>query len=99
MRRQEMILSYGEDKFFYITRKLFDRLSAELNTDGKAEYIVMDQLVPPFSTSRYLNYFTNLKIIVIDRDPRDLYLLNKLFWNEGWIPSDDVHFIVTMNRG
>ncbi len=90
MRRQEMILSYGEDKFFYITRKLFDRLSAELNTDGKAEYIVMDQLVPPFSTSRYLNYFTNLKIIVIDRDPRDLYLLNKLFWNEGWIPSDDV---------
>ena len=90
MRRKEMILSYGADNFFKVTQSMFDDLTNELVKGEDDRYLVMDQLVPPYSTQRYINYFSNIKIIVIDRDPRDLYLLNKLFWNEGWIPSNDI---------
>lgn len=90
MRRKEMILSYGADNFFKATQSMFDDLTNELVKGEDDRYLVMDQLVPPYSTQRYINYFSNIKIIVIDRDPRDLYLLNKLFWNEGWIPSNDI---------
>lgn len=43
--------------------------------DGKSSYIVLDQLVPPTNINRYRRYFCNLKTIVVDRDPRDVFLL------------------------
>ena len=33
------------------------------------------------NTNRYFNYVDNLKVIVVDRDPRDLFLLNETHWN------------------
>lgn len=81
--------SCTKEQFLNITRKYTESIFDVANDNGY-EYIVFDQLVPPTNTSRYINYFNDLKIIVVDRDPRDLYLLNKMFWKEGWIPTDNV---------
>lgn len=88
--RSEMILSQDSVLFFDATRKYFHDLLTILSEYDKYENLVLDQLVPPFHTERYSKYFDNIKIIIIDRDPRDLYILNKKYWNEGWIPTDDV---------
>ena len=93
-----MILCNDSELFYNETRKYFDSLIRELpGIEGK-EYVHMDQLVPPYQLGRYSNYFDKIKILVIDRDPRDLYLLNKLHWSEGWIPSDNVETYVKWFR-
>ena len=30
----------------------------------------------------------------MDRDPRDLYLLNEIFWHEAWIPTKNIELYV-----
>lgn len=89
-KRSKMYFSYPGEKFFDYTKVYFKELFNEIECTDKCEFIAIDQLVPSSNISRYINYFDNIKVIVVDRDPRDLYLLNKLFWNEGWIPSKDI---------
>ena len=45
-----------------------------------------DQLVPPTNVSRYLRYFDDIKVVCVDRDPRDLFLLEKT-WKGTIIPK------------
>ena len=89
-RKLPIELSISEDLFFESTRRLFTNLLTSYDPDFRYEYLCVDQLVPAYNFKRYSKYFDNLRIVVVDRDPRDLYLLNKLFWDEGWIPSGDV---------
>lgn len=90
MHRERMESGRGLDSFLEATRNYFEKLFNVLNPDGKYEYVQLDQLVPSNNYKRYLKYFNNLKIIEVDRDPRDMYILNRKFWHEGWIPSDDI---------
>jgi hypothetical protein len=64
-----------------------DKLLQEENIDNNFKYILLDQATPPISSSKYSRYFTNPKTIIVDRDPRDLYVLNKALWGVGYIPS------------
>lgn len=89
-KRETMYFSVPKDKFFENTKRFFSELMQEVDIDDKYNYIAIDQLVPPTNTNRYIRYFEDIKVIIVDRDPRDLYILNKLFWKEGWIPSDNV---------
>lgn len=99
-RRDIMHYSNCGEEFYELTRKYTSNLVGNLKLDkNEYEYIAMDQLVPPSNIDRYINYFENLKVIIIDRDPRDLYLLNKLHWNEGWIPTDDVDTFIKWFKG
>lgn len=66
---------YKETKKY--TKKLFDTL------DIGYDFIAVDQLVPAMNAKRYLNYVDNLKIVIVDRDPRDLFLLNELHWKKA----------------
>ena len=52
--------------------------------------IMVDQLVPPSNIKRYLRYLPELKVFLVDRDPRDLYILEKFIWRGGIIPTDNV---------
>ncbi|MFX0548030.1 sulfotransferase family protein [Hathewaya histolytica] len=80
-----------KDVFYSKTREFFTRVFSNVKGYDNQEFIAMDQLLPPSNLKRYLNYFNNMKVIVVDRDPRDLYILNKEYWKEGWIPTDDVN--------
>lgn len=86
----DMNISCVHEDFFQITKNYTNDLVNCLNEENNYEYIALDQLVPAVNIQRYLNYFSNIKVIVVDRDPRDLYILNNLYWKEGWIPSHDV---------
>jgi hypothetical protein len=55
-------------------------------------------LVPPTNINRYFRYFDDLHVIVVDRDPRDLYLDNLLNWHERWIPTDINKFITLYRK-
>lgn len=78
----------SKEKFYENTQNYLEKLFKSLDKEEKYEKIVLDQLVPSSDINSYLNYIKNLKVIVVDRDPRDLYILNREFWNEGWIPQD-----------
>ena len=59
--------------------------------------IILDQLLLPFNLYRVDNYFDdNLKVIAVERDPRDLYIINKYQWSninmEVPVPKDPNDF-------
>lgn len=70
-----------DPEYFYKITKIFTRKLFESIMDNKnCNHIMVDQLVPSTNISRYFNYIDKLKVIVVDRDPRDIFLLNKLKW-------------------
>lgn len=86
-------LSIFPDAFVEKTRKY---VTSILESDGKYDCIVLNQ---PFSVGdplRSMKFFMDPKFIVVDRDPRDLYVLCKNVFGIGalFIPTDSVeHFI------
>ena len=71
--------AYPTKEMFYAkTKKYTIKLFNLVNKSDKYQHLVFDQLVPTTNIKRYFNYVDNLKVILVDRDPRDLYLLNKL---------------------
>jgi hypothetical protein len=88
--KRELYFSYPLDRFHEATKKYTRELCSAVDPENKYDNLVFDQLVPPYNISRYLNYFDDLKVIVIDRDPRDLYVTNETRWKESWIPSHDI---------
>ena len=75
-------------KFYEETQNYLQKLFENLDQEGKYERIVLDQLIPSSDINSYLNYIKDIKVIVVDRDPRDLYILKREFWKEGRIPKD-----------
>lgn len=75
-----MKLSYIKPEEFYPAAKEY--INKVLNEASKGhENIIMDQLLLPFNLFRVDNYFGDeLKVIVVDRDPRDVYIINKYIW-------------------
>ena len=78
-----------KETFYQMTRKYINKLLEICNKNQK-EFIMLDQLVPPTNIERYLNYFDDIKVIVVERDPRDLFLLENEFYRWGVIPYQDV---------
>lgn len=64
-----------------------------IDSENQYKYLYFDQIIPPTNIERYFKYFDDLKIIVVDRDPRDLFITNYFEWHEGWIPKDIDKFI------
>lgn len=79
-------VTYPKDRFYDITKKYIEDLFSITNPNNK-EYLMIDQLVPASNTTSYLKYFNDIKVICVDRDPRDLFLLEKK-WNGTIIPKD-----------
>lgn len=78
------------EEFLYKTRKYMDELCNVINKDNK-EYVVLDQLLLPSNPARYSNYVDDLKVIVVDRDPRDVYL-DQRRKKELVLPKDPYQF-------
>lgn len=89
---KEMILSLPNEDFYDKTKIYLNKLFKEINSKNK-EFLVLDQLVPALNAEGYLKFFSNIKIIIVDRDPRDLFYINKNIWQETWIPQDVNKFI------
>ena len=88
-----MNLAYPTEKEFYNKTSKYIYDIFKMIDDGNSD-LLLDQLVLPHNLHRVNKYFKNdVKFIVVDRDPRDIYILNKYFWsknNEGVPYSHDV---------
>lgn len=67
-------------------------------SNGSQKTIMVDQMVPPTNLARYTRYFDDIKVIIVDRDPRDLYLLERMEWKDGIIPHESVQDFVKWFR-
>jgi hypothetical protein len=78
----KMYISYiGPQKFYKCAKKYIYEVIDMINTNNKN--IILDQFLLPFNLHRIDNYFDdNLRVVVVERDPRDLFVLNKYIWHE-----------------
>lgn len=76
-----------EDKFLDYTKEYSRNLIDCLNKEG-AKNVVVDQLVPPNHIDKYLRYFDDIKAVVVERDPRDVYLSEMCYWHGSVVPQD-----------
>lgn len=80
LRYKDMMMSYVSKEYFYGYSREF--LSSIFSALGRDEHhLVLDQLLLPHNLFRLNDYFdTDTKVIVVDRDPRDVFILNKYIW-------------------
>jgi len=103
LKEKDTTARYYKNAMYYAnpsTKKEFvDKVKVYINKlllsmQVKEEFLILDQLVPPENTSEFLKYFDNLKIIIVDRDPRDHYLLEKYEYKETWVPFENIESYV-----
>lgn len=63
----------SREEFYKVTQNYCEALCNSIS-HVETEYVVLDQCVSTTNIQRYLNYINDLKIIIVDRDPRDLYI-------------------------
>ncbi len=78
-----------KEEFIEKTKKYLNELMIAANPEG-APMLMVDQLLPSSEIWRFLPYFDDVCTIVVERDPRDLYILEKFIWKGCLIPTDDV---------
>lgn len=72
------------EMFYRCTRDYVRSVIGSLAPE-QPDFLMVDQLVPPSNVGDYLNYFDDIRVIVVERDPRDLFILeNGYRW--GVIP-------------
>lgn len=75
-----------EEEFLNYTKEYIESLFSSVSNG--ADTVMVDQIVPPTNLERYLRYFNDIKVAVVDRDPRDIFVLEKYVWKDGVIPTD-----------
>lgn len=84
-----LIKETSKNSFTNITKAYLNRLFDACDPNNNFEYLLFDQLLPPNATEEHFKYFDFIRVVVIDRDPRDLYVGNKVFWGNRFYPSDN----------
>lgn len=83
---------YPKDVFLEATKAFTHKLFSQFNAP-QVQYLLVDQLLPPTNCARYIRYFDDIKVVVVDRDPRDVYYLEKHLWRSGVIPTNVESFV------
>ncbi len=82
----------SESRFLECTKKYTSKLLEAANTSG-SDIIVVDQLLPSSNINRCLRYFNDdVFVVVVDRDPRDVFLTNKYVWKDAQVPIEPNSF-------
>ena len=80
LRYHGMILSFPKSDEYYEAAKRF--IYAVMDAvKGSSDAVILDQFLLPHNLSRIDLYFNDdVKAVLIDRDPRDVFLSNKYYW-------------------
>lgn len=77
------------DEFINKTQLFVKKLLKSLSQSHN--YLFIDQLVPSSNIERYLRYINYPTFVfLVDRDPRDIYLLEKYIWKTEIVPTRNV---------
>lgn len=88
-QKRDVYLSIKPSNFIDATKSFLDEMIS-LSIQDSIPYVVLDQFLPPNDPKRYYKYFDgNIKTIVVDRDPRDVYIFAKKR-NVSFIPHQSV---------
>lgn len=84
-----------KEKFYAAAKKYIYNVLENISRGN--ENIMLDQLLLPFNLHRVDNYFGDeLKVIVVERDPRDVFITNKYIWPKRNLsvpfPTDALEF-------
>ena len=79
-----------EEEFLSATRIFTGRVVKSINKEGKRD-IFLDQLVPPSNIERYERYFDDIRVIIVESDPRDLFILGRERLGARIMPVKDVN--------
>lgn len=79
-----------EDSFLEATHNFLDRFISSIS-DSNKRFVFLDQLVPPSNFERYIRYFKRIKIVLVERDPRDIYIMEKHVWKGRVAPVYDIN--------
>jgi len=63
----------NEEKFLTETKRYLKRLFENYATNKNIRKVVLNQAISPINIKKALKYFDNEKLIIVDRDPRDIY--------------------------
>jgi len=63
-----------ESNFLDETKKYINNLFCNYAKYNQASTIILDQAISPTNINNTIKYFDRAKIIIIDRDPRDIYI-------------------------
>ena len=83
--------SIPEDEFLIKTKKFVEWICRQINP-GNKEFVVLDQFASAHNPANACRYTDNLKVIVVDRDPRDLYIHDVKILNEHILANDPKNF-------
>lgn len=78
-----------EQHFLRSTQEFIDEFISSIFPLNR-KYIFLDQLVPPSNFERYIRYFKKIRIVLVERDPRDIYIMEKYIWKGRVAPVYDV---------
>lgn len=85
---EEVFLSSPSKDFFINRTKQYLEEILTSNISVGTKFIVMNNVFEPFNPNLSMQFFDNVKSIVIDRDPRDIYLSALAYDNKdgskGW---------------
>jgi hypothetical protein len=75
VENETMFLSKpSKDTFVAETKQYLHNIFDAVETNGDNSKIILDQTIPlPYAT-KALRYFDSIKMIIVDRDPRDIYI-------------------------
>jgi len=91
-KRKTKFCDATESEFLEKTQTYVQKLLKIINKNEK-EYVVLDQAVSAMNINRYLRYFVgDAKVIVVDRDPRDVYI-QEIILKGKVVPKDVREFI------
>lgn len=81
-------VSLSQDEFISLTKKYISQI---IISSSKSDFnaVALHNAIPPFGgsiTSRSMKYFDNVKLIIVDRDPRDIFLDLP---NNKYLPNND----------
>lgn len=73
-----------KEQFYSATKKYLKRLFENCLPDSVEQgYILLDQAISTNDTDALNRYFDNGKLIIVDRDPRDMYVEDLERWREN----------------
>jgi len=90
--KRRMVLVYNCDKFAEYTNWYYEKFEGIFSSDKKV--VIFNQFFSAFQPERSMEYAKNGKTIIVDRDPRDIYILGKVRKECSCYPVDDVHKFV-----
>lgn len=85
----ELFVAGGKD-FYAKTQQYLERVLSIPVTDADAHTIVFLNCFEPYNPWRPIRYFRDAKCIVVDRDPRDMYVTS-LTYSEGFNDHPEVY--------